>query len=369
MTRPSVAAVWRPRRTLLVLFLNGVVVYALILLRLHTVSEGLEEQSRQAFPGAGVDAVVLVQRQEEQSIRSLDKGQDKVRIIPPEPIDRESHSEKLNVLTGREERIEVANTRIFHLAWKADLKDPKQLGLEFKDDHGDGRPAYHEIVDEAGNVTRNVADLLQFAVVGFGKCGTTTLMDWISEHPRCKCFPEEILDLMRSDPAALLAKLYTLPSGDFQRGYKVSRSFATILPALVAPSRSRFVSLTPTLHFCTRVRWISPCRTSHDKSPNYFPKPSLLSAYGIPYDGKIRPFKDSFVNVWCWCCSLFSLVTRICNTFSHIHTITTDVFLSLSFSISGLNHSVSLRGILRFTTTPIVAFPGSVVLRLSYLLF
>jgi hypothetical protein len=129
------------------------------------------------------------------------------------------------VPTGREERIRVANARIFHLAFKAAnaLKDNnhKQLEfLEFKDDHGDGRPAYHEIVNEAGNVTQNVADLLQFAVVGFGKCGTTTLMDWISDHPRCQCFPEEVLDLMRSDPAALLAKLYTLPSGDFLRGYK-----------------------------------------------------------------------------------------------------------------------------------------------------
>jgi len=72
-----------------------------------------------------------------------------------------------------------------------------------------------------GNVTQDVSDLLQFAVVGFGKCGTTTMMDWLSQNPSLKCWPEEVTDLMRSRPADLLAKLYSLPSGgDFQRGYK-----------------------------------------------------------------------------------------------------------------------------------------------------
>lgn len=65
------------------------------------------------------------------------------------------------------------------------------------------------------------------------------MMEWISSHPKMQCFPEEVMDLMKYRPGALLAKLYSLPSGDFQRGYKspsdvamshVTKQLGTIFP-------------------------------------------------------------------------------------------------------------------------------------------
>jgi hypothetical protein len=66
------------------------------------------------------------------------------------------------------------------------------------------------------------------------------MMDWIASHPKMQCFPEEVLDLMKYRPAALLAKMYALPAGTgFQRGYKspndismhhVMQQLATIFP-------------------------------------------------------------------------------------------------------------------------------------------
>ena len=60
--------------------------------------------------------------------------------------------------------------------------------------------------------------LLDFAVVGYAKCGTTTMMDWLSRHSETRVFPYEVFDLSRKKPAEMVRKLYTLEHG--KRGYK-----------------------------------------------------------------------------------------------------------------------------------------------------
>lgn len=53
-----------------------------------------------------------------------------------------------------------------------------------------------------------IQSLLDFAVVGFGKCGTTTLLRWLSRHPQVRCLPDENWELMKGRPDDLARWLY-----------------------------------------------------------------------------------------------------------------------------------------------------------------
>ena len=59
------------------------------------------------------------------------------------------------------------------------------------------RPDLEDLVDsEKNEIIGDVQFLLDFAVVGHGKCGTTTLMHWLADHPEIQCFREEIWELV-----------------------------------------------------------------------------------------------------------------------------------------------------------------------------
>lgn len=66
--------------------------------------------------------------------------------------------------------------------------------------------------------------LLDVAIVGFPKCGTTALQDWLSQHPQVKLLPGEPFPLMYRKPYLLVSRLYNElpPDGPlkFVRGYK-----------------------------------------------------------------------------------------------------------------------------------------------------
>ena len=234
------------QRLLILLSINGLVLYMFVLLRIHYISDEVHKQTRQTFPGTTSSSSSSEAKKTtvvaQGSINSLEKEETDlldVRIgAAALALQEEQRQQTAQVhptkgegsisfsggssdkLSKRDENIEHVNIRLMHVANKAGIDDPKFMGLEFKNDPHDGRPAYDAIVNASGNVIQDVSDLLQFAVVGFGKAGTTTIMDWISNHPKMQCFPEEALDLMKNNPGALLAKLYALPAGDYQRGYK-----------------------------------------------------------------------------------------------------------------------------------------------------
>jgi hypothetical protein len=100
------------------------------------------------------------------------------------------------------------------------FKDPRQRKYSFRPNPGDDRPPFETVVDDSGNITGNTENLLHFAVIGFGKCGTTSMISWLDKHPEIETYPREIYDLMLNQPAELIRKIYTLPVGDFKRGYK-----------------------------------------------------------------------------------------------------------------------------------------------------
>lgn len=100
-------------------------------------------------------------------------------------------------------------------------KDPNEMKLEFREDPGDGRPPFSSIVDKKnGEIMGDVSDLLQYAIVGFGKCGTTTMRDWLNTHPKIQCYPNEVYDMMQSNVPKVIERVYSMPPGNFTRGFK-----------------------------------------------------------------------------------------------------------------------------------------------------
>jgi hypothetical protein len=94
------------------------------------------------------------------------------------------------------------------------------MKLKFDSNPGDNRPPFDSMFDESGNITTAVSSLLHFAIIGFGKCGTTSMASWLDQHENLQVFPREVYDLMLDEPAALVKKIYTMPPGHYQRGYK-----------------------------------------------------------------------------------------------------------------------------------------------------
>ena len=53
---------------------------------------------------------------------------------------------------------------------------------------------------------------LDFAILGHAKCGTSTMMTWLSQHPEVLCFPNEVTTLQQGDPDAFAEELQQLLS-------------------------------------------------------------------------------------------------------------------------------------------------------------
>ena len=71
-------------------------------------------------------------------------------------------------------------------------------------------------------IVGDVQFLLDFSIIGFGKCGTSTMMHWLAGHEEIQSFRTEIWDLMGHRPDNLVRQLYQeLPVGNYKRGYKV----------------------------------------------------------------------------------------------------------------------------------------------------
>ena len=50
---------------------------------------------------------------------------------------------------------------------------------------------------------------VDFAIIGHAKCGTTTLMYWLQQHPQILIFDKEIDDLQRREPWDFITRMYT----------------------------------------------------------------------------------------------------------------------------------------------------------------
>jgi hypothetical protein len=145
---------------------------------------------------------------------------------------------KLSSSNNKEERQVLLAESLKRIRQKAlqELKDPNHMELRFRENPGDGRPPFSSLFvdpqqttngnnnynNNSNNITADISDLLQFAIIGFGKCASTTMRDWLNTHPRLQCYyPHEVLDLMQHDVRQLLSRLYSMPPGaNFLRGFK-----------------------------------------------------------------------------------------------------------------------------------------------------
>jgi len=84
-----------------------------------------------------------------------------------------------------------------------------------------GWPKLEEVVDGDNRLVGNPQFLLDFAIIGIEKCGTSTLMQWIGKHPECFCFQQEETSMFVNQPGVLAKRLYhQYPGEERKRGYK-----------------------------------------------------------------------------------------------------------------------------------------------------
>jgi hypothetical protein len=69
------------------------------------------------------------------------------------------------------------------------------------------RPPLSSMV-QGWNITGDVSWLLQFSVIGFPKCGTSTLMHHLRDHPEIHMFAHERCELSHNQHARLIKDLY-----------------------------------------------------------------------------------------------------------------------------------------------------------------
>jgi hypothetical protein len=104
----------------------------------------------------------------------------------------------------------------------AKLRSPKnEKQGEIRTTNEDWPPLSSLIGDMDKNITGDVQFLLQFAIIGFPKCGTSTLMRLLANEKQVQMYHKEIRSLKNGHPAELVKILYDLPQGsEYIRGFK-----------------------------------------------------------------------------------------------------------------------------------------------------
>lgn len=150
----------------------------------------------------------------------------------------------------------------------------------------------------------DVSSLLDFSIIGFGKCGTTTLMRWLSSHPSLELPRREVWDLVADDPRSLVRRLRemanTASSSSRRNRVVVSSTTAVIVAdndddhddddAVVVQGRQKVVDATSTTSSSTstiKIGYKCPGEIlSYDVAMNhyrrYFPRTKLIVAIKHP---------------------------------------------------------------------------------------
>jgi hypothetical protein len=96
-------------------------------------------------------------------------------------------------------------------------------------DYNATRPPLDTIIDEKDRIIGDPGWLLDFAILGYGKCGTSTMMFWLREHPEIQAFGTEKGHFMSRKPGLMVRQLYEkLEVGPYQRGYKAPQDVTQI---------------------------------------------------------------------------------------------------------------------------------------------
>jgi len=93
------------------------------------------------------------------------------------------------------------------------IKNIKE-GMDYAFSHGDT-----ENPNNANNTRGQY--LLDFGIIGFPKCGTTTMMKWLNMHDQIAVITKEIMALQKIHPVGIIRHVANyLPEGQYRRGYK-----------------------------------------------------------------------------------------------------------------------------------------------------
>lgn len=87
----------------------------------------------------------------------------------------------------------------------------------------DGPPPLDSLVEYGSEtiVKGDVQFLMDFAIVGYPKCATSSMVRWLAQQPEISMYDHEIYHLKDGQPADMVRKLYSLPDGI--HGYKAPR--------------------------------------------------------------------------------------------------------------------------------------------------
>ncbi|GAX12847.1 hypothetical protein FisN_15Hh329 [Fistulifera solaris] len=89
------------------------------------------------------------------------------------------------------------------------------------------RPPLEQLIkDEERGVKGDVSFLLNWAILGHAKAGTTFIKNWVGRHPDISTWEDEVCDLYDNKPAGLAKRLYTELAPDKLRGFKCPGHFS-----------------------------------------------------------------------------------------------------------------------------------------------
>jgi hypothetical protein len=99
------------------------------------------------------------------------------------------------------------------------------------------------------NVTGDISFLVDFAIIGFPKCGTSTMMEYLDKSPYTKVAQKERCELGTGRQAKLTRDLYQeLPEGTYKRGIKCPRDLENDF------SMKSYNKYFPGVHFLVGIR-------------------------------------------------------------------------------------------------------------------
>lgn len=111
------------------------------------------------------------------------------------------------------------------------------------------RPPLESIV-RGWNITGDASWLLNFSVVGFPKCGTSSIMHLLSKHGEVQIFKDERCEIGFNQHARLIKDLYNqFPPGPYVRGIKCPIDLENVILSL--PNYQNFF---PKTNFIVGIR-------------------------------------------------------------------------------------------------------------------
>jgi hypothetical protein len=129
------------------------------------------------------------------------------------------------------------------------------------------RPPLARLIDK-DKVIGDPQFLLDFAILGFAKCGTTTMMNWLNQQKQC--FPDEMFHLMHQQPARFIERLYNESKTCYKSPNDISQAHVLEYLRQYWPSTRVFVGIRHP------VRWFESLYNFRVNNDDFMPPATQL---------------------------------------------------------------------------------------------